>query len=257
MFDPNLKAKILNNYPVLGIWNTLNSVNLTNLLASAGFDFQIIDFEHGVIDYSMISSHVFASSSYSCSPLFRIPSLNPESILQILDQGGSGIVVPHVENSTQIFDLHRYMSYPPEGIRGFSPYTPACSFNKSNADLHINISNTNLVSVCIIESLAGVANLPTLLEQNLADVFYFGAYDLSVELGIPGQLRSHILIDTIKQSVDLVNSFGSMAGGFVPKSQSEIDELISFGIRFITYNVDTSILYDNVSPICSSFKKIS
>jgi 4-hydroxy-2-oxoheptanedioate aldolase len=82
---------------------------------------------------------------------------------------------------------------------------------------------------------------------------YFGAYDLSQALGHPGNTKHPEVVQAIQQGVNLVNGADKYAGGFVPQSKNEIQELLDMGMKFITYEVDSSIIHKHVDDVSSWF----
>lgn len=243
----HVKQKLLNGRPVVGIWNTLNSPKITQIFSFAGLDFQIIDFEHGPLDFNNLFNQVMAcTSSTRCSPLLRIPANIDWMALQALDQGVHGLVIPHLENVNDICEFSSFTKYPPAGTRGFSPYTSAWKFDCSNTSTRTVSFNENILRVGIIESLPGLDSIDKFLELDLLDVYYFGAYDLSLALGKPGEPYDPSVLSHIQICIDKVNAANRFAGGFVPQSFVEVEQLLDMGIKFITYNVDSSILYSNV-----------
>ncbi len=157
-----------------------------------------------------------------------------------------------VPNITTIEYLKEFNSLPknsPASNRGVSPYTEAGGFKKGNSASYIELANNEALKIAIIESIEGLHKLPDILNLDLIDVFYFGAYDLSVELGCPGDTKNREIINIIGDAAKLVNNAGKCAGGFVAKNKSEIEWLIDLGMRFITYNVDTSMIYDHIADI--------
>lgn len=246
----NIKQKLLNGNPVLGTWNTLSSPLLTETLALSGLDFQIIDLEHGPFILDKINLHVSAcENSTNCSPLVRIPSNKSWMALQALDQGAHGIVVPHIENRSDSQRLIESMKYHPSGQRGFTPFSKAGGFNSKKISKYLSYANESLLSVLIIESIEGLQKLDEILEVDGIDVVYFGAYDLSQALGYPGDLKNQLVVKSIQEGVDKVVKKGKFAGGFVPKSKDDINWLLDMGMRFITYEVDSSLIYSNMNEI--------
>jgi len=245
-----LKNKIESNEIVIGIWNTLGSPLLTEVLASAGLDFQIIDLEHGAFSLDTIRQHTLSCLHYpACTPIVRIPTLSEWMIQNVLDQGACGIVVPDIAKTDDVRDLNDFMKYSPAGKRGFSPYTVAAGFSGNDSEKYVALVNKLIVRIAIIESVDGLQQLPEILQLGLIDVYYFGAYDLSIELGYPGDTKHSEVINVIKDAVMLVNKAGKCAGGFIPKNKTDIEWLIDMGMRFITYHVDTSLIYDNINDI--------
>ena len=86
------------------------------------------------------------------------------------------------------------------------------------------------------------------------DIVYFGAYDLSQDLGFAGEVYNEKLLSIVKPSIQKVLDADKYAGGFVPQTVNEIKLVQDLGINFITYNVDTNIVYKSVKEITNWFK---
>jgi len=249
-----LKEKLSKGEPVLGTWNTLASPLVTEIFAQSGLDFQIIDLEHGPFIIDKLHLHVSAcENSPSCSPLVRIPSNEDWMSLQVLDQGAHGVVVPHISNQKEAEKLAKSIKYYPFGERGFTPFSKAGGFNNNNTSDYLKNAN-EILSVVIIESEEGLKNLDEILEVEGVDIVYFGAFDLSQALGCPGEVKNNKVVNAIKNGVEKVNIKGKYAGGFVPQSRDDVKWLLDMGMKFITYDVDSSIIYSQLSDVSDWFK---
>ena len=249
-----MRRKLEQGVPVIGTWNTLGSPLVTEVIAHSGMDFQIIDFEHGPMDFQQIHLHVSACGLNSgCSPLVRIPSNYDWMALQALDQGAHGIVVPNMINKITTSSFINSIKYHPKGRRGFTPFSKAGGFSNKKIDEYIRISNEQIIGVVIIESKEGMINLEEIVMQDGVDIVYFGVYDLSQSLGHPGNVKHASVIQEIQNGVNIVNKYGKCAGGFVPQSKDEIKWLLDIGMRFITYDVDASILNHHLNDISEWF----
>jgi 4-hydroxy-2-oxoheptanedioate aldolase len=250
-----LKLKLSKGDPVLGTWNTLASPLVTEVLAQSGLDFQIIDLEHGPFILDKLHLHVSAcESSSSCTPLVRIPSKENWMSLQVLDQGAHGVVVPHISNSQESIDFLSSIKYHPFGFRGFTPFSKAGGFNNKNTSSYVKNANNSILSVVIIESQEGLDNLEEIIDLEGIDIIYFGAFDLSQALGCPGEVKNPKVVSAIQHGVEIVNRKGKYAGGFVPQSRDDVKWLLDMGMKFITYDVDSSIIYSQVSDVSDWFK---
>ena len=251
-----LKKKMLEGKPVIGTWNTLASPLVTEVFALAGFDFQIIDLEHGPFVLSEIHKHVSAcESTTSCTPLVRIPVNEEWLALQALDQGAHGLVVPHINSVDSAKQFVNATKYNPAGKRGFSPFTKAGGFTNLDTSVYVNRANTETINIAIIESKDGIEALDEILDIDEIDVIYFGAYDLSQEFGCPGDVRDQHLIDIIQGGVKKVNQASKYAGGFVPQNIDDVKWLLDIGMKFITYEVDSSIIHTSVRTITNWFSE--
>ena len=245
-----MREKLACDKPVIGTWNTLSSPLVTEVMAQAGFDFQIIDLEHGPFVLDQVHLHVSACENGSdCSPLVRIPSNEAWMALQVLDQGAHGVVAPHIQDRQEAFKLAQAIKYHPNGMRGFTPFSKAGGFSNQRTAEHVLTSNRQTAGIVIVESLAGLNNVEEIAAQDGIDVIYFGAYDLSQALGHPGEPRHPNVVAAIRQGTERVERLGKCAGGFVPQSKDDIKWLLDLGMRFITYEVDSSILFRHVRDL--------
>lgn len=245
-----LIEKLYNGHTVYGVWNTLGSSLVTEVLAKSGLDFVIIDLEHGPFEIHRISDYVNACQVYDCIPIIRIPKNDSWMSLQASDQGGQGIMLPGVTNKDEAQNFLNQVKYNPIGHRGFSPYTKAGGFN--NYPNYKDYANDLISTIIIIENMEGLNNLDEILKVDLIDIIYFGAYDLSQDLGLPGDIYNDKIISLIKKGVEKVHNAGKFAGGFVPKTLDEIKKVKDLGMNFITINVDSNIIYQSIKNIIDS-----
>lgn len=250
-----LKEKLNNGEAVLGTWNTLSSPLATEVLAQSGLDFQIIDLEHGPFAMDKIHLHVSACENSRCTPLVRIPINSDWMVLQALDQGAHGVVVPHIDSADNAKEFVDAAKYYPQGSRGFTPFSKAGGFTNVNVDEYVGRAIDEIINIVIIESKKGLDNLEEILKVDAIDIIYFGAYDLSQALGYPGNTKHPEVVKAVQQGVDLVNSAGKYAGGFVPQSKDGIQELLDMGMKFITYEVDSSLIHKHVNDVSNWFSK--
>jgi len=249
-----VKEKITDGIPVFGTWNTLGSPMVTEVMARAGLDFIIIDFEHGSFSISEVHNYVNACERYSCSPIVRVPGKFDWMIQQVLDQGAHGVILPGIETSQDVRDFVEAVKFKPQGHRGFTPHTKAGGFTNINTETYPQEANDLTLVGVIIESVVALNNLDSILEVEGLDIVYFGAYDLSLELNSPGDVFGEELIEMISSGVNKTIKAGKCAGGFVPQSVEKVISIMDLGIRFITYNVDSAILYHDIHDVLKAVR---
>ncbi len=255
MFDDHrLRNRIHAGIPVLGTWNTMAAPLATEAMARGGFDFQVVDLEHGPFVLDRVHEHVSAcEASTACAPLVRVPANADWMVLQALDQGAHGVVVPHVPDVGAARELASSLRYHPEGGRGFTPFSKAGGFTNRDVAGHVERSNSGVVGVAIVESSEGLESAGEIAAVDGIDVVYFGAYDLSQDLGHPGQPMHPAVVEAIADGVQRVRAAGGCAGGFVPQDREGIAWLLEMGMGFITYEVDASILHHHVADVSDWF----
>ena len=123
-------------------------------------------------------------------------------------------------------------------------------------DSYASRSNESVIAGIIIEDMEGINNIDEILTIDEIDVVYFGAYDLSQDLGMPGKVKDEKLLLLIKDVVKKVLESGKRVGGFVPQNKEEIKDLLNLGMNFITFNVDSDIITFNASKSINSFKNM-
>ena len=242
-----LKDKILEGKTVLGTWCEIPSPTVVNVIAKAGLDFVIIDMEHGPIDFQTSQEMAMAAESERCESIIRVP-MNDESYIQrALDTGTSGIIVPHIENIEDRKKVVKYSKFAPIGSRGFNPYIRAGAYNSGNLSFCDEQNKQTIVGI-ILEGTNGLNNVEDIISDASIDLVYIGAYDLSVALGVPGDVANEKVVTALIKTVSKIRALGKCAGCMV----HNVDELIwakEHGFNFITYKVDSAIIYDSFSAM--------
>src|SRR5262245_54230759 len=147
------KAKLKQGLPVYGVISTSDDPQLTELFGIAGFDFYMLDAEHGLIDPVRAVNVIRACEQTNITPLVRIGSKDPKLVLQFLDAGMMGVMMPGLESVADVQMLVDAMKYPPIGKRGMgisraSGYT---AYSGSTAPEFINFSNEQTMVIIQFE----------------------------------------------------------------------------------------------------------
>lgn len=242
----NIKERLKDGSVVYGTWCLLPSPEVINVLAKAGLDFVLIDMEHGPMDYALAQKMIMAAESGGCEAIIRVAKNDEADVLRALDIGASGVIVPHIESVADRERAISYMKYPPLGIRGFSPYTRAGGF--SSRPGHTVTTNKRVLTGIIIEGKEGLNNLAAILDDAELDIVYVGTYDLSVILGVPGEVKHEKVQKVLASCVKQIRSSGKVAGCLF-HNPCELDYFINMGIQFLAYKVDSSVLYDGFAFI--------
>jgi 4-hydroxy-2-oxoheptanedioate aldolase len=171
--------------PLRLLFAKMPCVAQVELAASTGFDAVIIDTEHGPFGGIELEQHVRAADAAGISTLVRVSSLDPAPILQALDAGVTGVVVPHVLDAAQSRAAVQAAHYPPRGRRGLALSTRAGRYGAASLDEHLCAAEHTLVLVQI-EDAEAVAHAREILEVDGVDGVLVGATDLSISLGHPG-----------------------------------------------------------------------
>ena len=250
-----MKRRLKKGEYVLGTWGDIPSPTVFNILGASGLDFAIIDMEHGPFTMESAENCVRALDSENRSPIIRVPKNDEAYIVNALDVGAHGIIVPHVDSTKDVEDAISSIKYHPVGKRGFTPYTRAGGYSKDNLEKHAETENKETMIILIIEGKKGIENLDKILEYKNIDVIYIGQYDLSQAIGMPGKVQHPKVIDFMKQNVDKIRDKG-VAAGTLAHDLKELEMLKKLGFQFITYFVDCAVLYHSYNDIVKKFKSL-
>lgn len=237
-----LKERAKEGELLIGTWCILPSEHVVSVLAKAGLDFVLIDLEHGSADFQNVARMIMAANADGCEAVVRVSTNDEAQILKVLDLGASGVIVPHIESVADRLRALSFMKYPPAGSRGFSPYTRGGGYSVQPGQ--IEFSNKRILTGIIIESLQAVDNLDEIINDPDLDIVYLGAYDLSVSLGIPGDVRNEKVIKIIEDCTKKIIAQGKISAGLF-NSEADLNFFKSIGLKFACYGVDTSVLYQS------------
>ena len=236
----DIKKKLKNGENVYGTWCIIPSPEVSDIISSTGLDFIIIDMEHGIMDYKIAQLMTIAAQANNCYSLIRIPYINESNILKSYEIGSNGIVVPHVNNTEDLNDILKYYKYPPDGNKGFSPYTRASNYHVQKE--YIKNSNKNQILSIIIEDKEGLENIEDIVRNKEIDIVYLGTYDLSVSLNC--DINDIKLKNELERCVKIIRKHKISAGSLYHNIK-ELNYFKKIGINFLVYKVDSNIIYNN------------
>jgi 4-hydroxy-2-oxoheptanedioate aldolase len=246
-----LKQKLKKGDQVIGTWCLLPSPSVVNVLAKAGLDFVLIDMEHGPTSFETAQQMILAAEAEGAESVVRVDSNNESSVLKALDIGTSGVIIPHIETVEDRIKAMSYAKYPPLGIRGFSPYPRAGSYT-SRKD-HISVENANTFTGIITEGLSAMNSFDAIIDDINLDLIYIGAYDLSVALGVPGDVKNVKVMKLLEECTAKIRSKGKAAGALFHTAE-ELKYFKSIGVQFLCYRVDANVLFDSFHSAVTGFK---
>lgn len=187
MVRPNRAREVLRNGGVIFSSSVrLPAPGLCELLGFAGFDFVLLDCEHGAADAATIDSLVMGCHSGGTVPVVRVlKNDDPEPMMQVLDLGAQGVLIPHCRTADDAFRLKQAVAYPPAGIRGFGPGRAAKWGMIPTPDYLASIDET-VLTIALVEDPEGIERATEIARVGL-DVLWVGTSDLACALGVPGQ----------------------------------------------------------------------
>lgn len=235
------KQRLQAGQPVYGILHSLAHPQVAEMIGLAGFDFVVIDGEHGP---GGAHEHLACLQAIAATPatgIVRVASGDPLVLKSVLDLGAEGVMVPNVGSAAEARAAVAACRYPPQGTRGFSAPTVRASDYGYGLARHMAEGAAELLVCVMIESAQGVRNAREIAGVRGVDVVQIGPFDLSCDLGIPGQFDHPKMRRAIKAIAAAAHAAGKFLGG-VPLPGMEPKVLVAQGYRFITVGADVPLL---------------
>ncbi len=238
-----LKARLAAGGKCLGAWTSLASPAVAEILALAGFDFLIIDYEHGPADQQNLVNQLRAMTATAATAILRVPSHDPNYLKTVLDHGIEGVMVPNVKTADEARAIAAACRYPPAGIRGSAyPIARGASYG-IDAEDYLRTINDNLVIMCQIESNTGVENIDAIAAVDGIDVLFMGVNDLAGSVGRLGSLDHPEVLGLIERFEAGVRKSGKYLGS-IPQPGRSYQDLFDAGYSVAAAFSDSYTLMD-------------
>ena len=179
----SLRARVRSGEPTVGTFVNLGSVLATETCALAGFDWFVVDLEHGAGGEDALVGQVLAAGIHQVPVIVRVESAERIRSGRVLDFGAAGVMFPRLDSADEVATAVRHLRYPPEGDRGVATYNRACGFGMRPDALET--ANDKVVGVVQIESVSALAEVEAIAHIPGVDVLFVGPADLSHALGVP------------------------------------------------------------------------
>jgi len=254
--NSDLKSRLKKGDVIIGPWCTIPSPTLTNVIASSGMDFIIIDTEHSAISSETAENMMRAAKSEGMASFVRLGEKSALEALKALDSGAQGIIIPHIESVKDAKEAISFTKYYPIGQRGFSPFTRAGGYFPEDSKEYAKKQNDDNILILLLEGKNGINDLERILELGNIDAIYIGAYDLSQSLGFPGQVDHPQVRKCMEECIMKIRNKNIAAGGYVAKSKDDIKWMVDAGMQIITYLVDASLIYQVFKDVKHNFNDV-
>ncbi len=232
MKSNRMKEKLRAGEPVFGVSVMIPSPQIVEMIGAAGFDWVLLDCEHGTLTLESVELMAMAAEACGISAIARPATRSPEHILQVLDRGVMGVQVPHVNTAQDAREVVAAVKYHPLGRRGLAAGTRAAAYDShgSLAD-HVKAANDATLIAIQLEDRPAIDNIDELLKVEHIDVFFIGPSDLSQAMGHPGNPAAPAVAEAIARSFRKMVAAGRTPG--TPATADNVREALGKGVRYI------------------------
>lgn len=186
---PDFRQRALAREWLCGTFLNLGSPVTVEIAGLAGFDWVLIDHEHGPGGEDTLLHQLHAAAATPTFPIVRVAANETPRFKRVLDQGAFGVMVPYVSTAAEAKAAVSAMRYPPHGVRGVAKFNRGAGFGGDFEEYYAH-AHERLLTVIQIETPEGVANIEQIAAVDGADVLFVGPTDLSYNMGIRDQLES-------------------------------------------------------------------
>jgi 2-keto-3-deoxy-L-rhamnonate aldolase RhmA len=232
MKQNRMKEKLKAGEPVFGVSVMIPSPQIVEMVAAAGFDWVLLDCEHGTLTLESVELMAMAAEASGITAIARPVTRSAEHILQVLDRGVMGVQVPHVNTAAEAHDVLAAVKYHPAGKRGLAAGTRAAVYDSHGtlAD-YVKAANEATLIAIQLEDREAIENIDELLKVDDIDVFFIGPSDLSQSMGYPGNPKAPPVAEAIESSFRKMVAARRTPG--TPATAENVRETIDKGVRYI------------------------
>lgn len=208
----HLRSRLRAGETLIGCFADLASPLAAELLGQAGFDWVVLDLEHGESTEADLLALLYAVETTSMAAVVRVPTAERIRIGRALDLGAEGIMLPQLQSGEAASEAAGYLRYPPVGQRGMALRTRGAGMGAhGHADV-ARVINDRIVGIVQIEAPGTVRDVAAIAALEPVDVVFVGPADLSHNLGIPGRFDDPAYVDALEAVVAACRAHGKAAG---------------------------------------------
>jgi len=223
--------------------STFRSPQIAQIFAASGWDYFIMDTEHSFFDFESLADIMTVARTEEIVPIVRVTVNTYPLLARSLDVGAMGVICPHVDTPEDVRIILDSCKYPPLGQRGLSLSNIHLAHRSISAREYVEWANANTLVVIQPETKKAVENIEQLVSIPGVDAVMIGPQDLSLSLGMPGELKHPQMADSFQRIIAACQKYG-VAPGVHLLDMDSAREWIGKGIRFLTYQNDVRFLLE-------------
>ena len=223
----------------LGTFLGTASAVTAEVCAAAGFDWLLLDLEHGAGGEEQVRDVVPVAGAYGVPTVVRVETDARIRMGRVLDNGAAGIMLPRMDSAQQVTDALTHLRFPPHGDRGVATYNRACRFGLDPGAL--DRADEEVLVIVQVESAAAVAAADEIAAIDGVDVLFIGPRDLSHDLGVPGDTSAPSFVAALQTVLTAGRRHGKACGLLVNDGAAAAERL-SQGWTFVAIGSDSTLL---------------
>ncbi len=237
--------------PQIGLWSSLCSNVVAEVIGGCGFDWILVDTEHSPNEVPNVLSQLQALAVGTATPIVRPAWNDPVLIKRFLDIGATGLLIPFVQNADEARKAVAATRYPPDGIRGVATSTRAGRFGRTKA--YLQKANDEICVLVQVETKTALDNLEAIAAVKGVDGVFIGPSDLAAALGHLGDPGHAEVQAAISDAVKRLKASGK-AAGILTSSEADARRYLAEGYTFVAVGSDIGLLARAGEALAAKFR---
>jgi 4-hydroxy-2-oxoheptanedioate aldolase len=246
------KAELDSGNTQFGLWLGIPDNSVAELLAGAGFDWLVIDNEHGPLELHDVLRSLQAMAPYDVAPIVRPADADPARLKKLCDIGAQSFIVPMIDTAEQASAVARAVKYPPDGIRGMGTSMARAARWNTIPD-YIARANDEMCVIVQAETVEAIENLEEIASAPGVDGVFIGPSDLSASMGYAGDVSHPEVIEVVSTGLQTIRAAGKHAG-LLCLDESRVSHFVGCGANFVGVGVDTLLLGNSARKLANRLK---
>lgn len=236
------RDRVLSGETLFGSWAGLGSPLAVELLGRSGFDWVVVDLEHGAGTEADLLAHLTAIEGSGATALVRPQSGERLRIGRALDLGAAGVVIPRLDSAPEAREAVSFLRYPPDGVRGVALLTRGARLG-TVGHAAISTVNRDVVGIVQVESPGALRDAVEIAALDGVDVLFVGPADLSHSLGVPGRFTDGTYQAALRSVVAACRANGK-AAGILLYDHASFGPHLELGFTFVGLGADASFVVE-------------
>ena len=234
-----------------GVWLSIPDQTVAEIVAGAGFDWLLVDHEHGPFELRDVMSHLQAMAPYDVAPIVRPVDDNPALLKKLCDIGAQSFIVPMIDTAEQAAAVVSAVKYPPDGRRGMGT-SMARAARWNTVPNYLQHANAEICVIVQAETVTAIENIKAIANTSGVDGVFFGPSDLSASMGHAGDVSHPEVMEAISSGLRTVRAAGKNAG-LLCLDESQVPHYVNCGANFVGVGVDTLLLGNSARALAAMY----
>lgn len=251
-YRPNMfKKKLLSHEQQIGLFATLNSPTLVELLCGLGFDWVLIDTEHSPSEMADVIEQLRVLEGHDVGAVVRPAWSDRTQIKRLLDAGARNLLIPSVDTAQEAAAAVSYTRYPPEGLRGVSGSSRAAGYGQYPD--YLRRAAEEICLLVQIETTTALQNIAEIAAVPGVDGIFIGPADLAASLGHLGDAQHPDVQQAVNEAFRLLQSLDKPRG-YLTLNGAEAKNRMRQGIEMVGVATDTSIVNTGAAMVMDTLR---